>query len=113
VETRITESAQGGNGKKTSKPPINVPLEQAGQLLTSRFFVLHIEEESGRSMLILELRKKYTQTSISNPGLLKLTCHEEVFATYISVAKLHMTFQGQSTDPCATNRTLMELGDYE
>jgi len=32
---------------------------------------------------------------------------------YISVAKLQMTLEGQSTDPCATNRTLMELGDYE
>ena len=112
METRITESAQGGNGKKTSKPPINVPLEQAGQLLTSRFFVLHIEEESGRSMRILEEKhpNQHFESGIAEADMPRGSVRN-IF--YISVAKLHMTFQGQSTDPCATNRTLMELGDDE
>jgi hypothetical protein len=98
VETRINESAQGGNGKK---PPINVPLEQAGQLQTSRFFVLHIEEESGLLMLIREEKhsNQHFESGIDEADTRK--CSQLLLYFRGGVAKLQMTLEGQSTDPCA------------
>ena len=92
--------------------PINIPLEQAGQLLALRFFVLHIEEESGRSMLILEEKhpNQHFESGIAAADMTR-GCVCDFFDIFL--AKLQMTFQEQSTDPCATNRTLVERDDFE